>query len=94
MPTSGCASVGKAKANEWDVSLERGARAPYSGVLVPEDAYRFYQVDGVLFATCKERLGASVGECEECDPWFSSRQFSFALFGIVLGMLAVGGRAR
>jgi len=51
-------------------------------------------VDGVLFATCKERLGASVGECEECDPWFSSRQFSFALFGIVLGMLAVGGRAR
>lgn len=33
----------KSTAQEQDVIIKRGAEAPFTGVLVPEDNYRYYQ---------------------------------------------------
>ena len=88
--TTGCASaVPRAKTLNWELNLSKGSVAPYSGVLVPEDAYRFYQTDSVLYPKCRERLEASAGQCEECDPLFSPRQLAFFLLGMITGAFAM-----
>jgi len=91
---TGCASaVPRVKTPDWEVNLRKGRPAPYSGVLVPEDAYRYYQQDAVLYPKCRERIAASVGQCEECDAWFSPRQLTFFLLGAIAGVFAMGKAA-
>lgn len=84
---SDATAVGKIL-NDWEIAIEKGDRAPFDGVLVPEDSYRFYQIDSELYTDCKSRLEASVGLCPDCDPWFTNRQFLFLATGIALGFAA------
>ena len=79
--TSASASAG-VKTTDWELALPRGEIAPFDGVLVPEDAYRFYQTDSQIYKGCEERLKASVGLCEAAEEsWFTSRQLMFFAFG-------------
>lgn len=75
--------------NNWELILHRGEPAPYSGVLVPERSYRYYQTDSALFPACQERLRASARPCPEPEGWLSPRQLSFALLGFVSAVLLV-----
>ena len=95
MLMSGCASVASVnpQTSDWEMSLEKGSRAPYSGVLVPDDAYRFYQMDAKLFPSCEERLRASVRTPTE-EGWFTPRQLSFSLVGVIAGMLTLSRTGR
>lgn len=64
--------------------MKKGEVAPFAGVLLPEDAYRFYQLDAELYGMCDERLRASVGLCRECEPSFGTGALIFTL-GIIVG---------
>lgn len=66
--------------------LEKGKAAPYTGVLVPEDAYRFYQKDSILFPDCKERLDAVVLESQNTpEPWIKQNTVLTMLACTLLG---------
>ena len=73
---------------EWDLAVQKGRPAPFSGVLVPEDSYRFYQTDAELFRTCDARLRASVGRCPEApERWLTQQNFLLLILGLAAGSL-------
>jgi hypothetical protein len=91
--TSGCASGATLTGSDWETALESGERAPYSGVLIPEDSYRYYQEDSALYPACVERLKEA--KCAQPnEPWFSPRQLSFLLSGVVLGLITASKTGR
>ena len=83
--TIGCESA----ANEdYEKLMRAGEPAPYAGVLVPPDAYRFYQIDSLSLEKCKVRLEAGAVACPACEEWFSSKQLAFLIGGLALGFVA------
>ena len=94
--TSGCASADSSavplKTYDWERPLEKGAAAPYSGVLVPEDAYRFYQTDSIAYPECKDKLKDALVSCSEAqdEGWLTGRQLFFVVAGFTLGLFAHG----
>lgn len=78
-----------ARAEDYEKILKPGDLAPFKGVLVPEDGYRFYQIDVKSLERCKSRLEAGVVACPPCEPeLFTSKQLMFLIGGIALGFIA------
>jgi hypothetical protein len=76
-------------ANNYEKVLKIGDLAPFKGVLVPEDGYRFYQMDVKALEACKTKLDSS-GNCPPCEPeLFSAKQLMFFIGGLVVGGLVV-----
>jgi len=76
--------------HNWEQVVSQGDRVPYDGVLVPEDAYRFYQVDSLAYPDCKDKLKAASVAYASCsaESWFTQKQINFFLAGFVLGAVA------
>lgn len=89
MPTIAFASAAK---SDYETVLKSGDLAPFKGVLVPEDSYRFYQMDFKELEKCKDRLAAGT-ECPPCESeMFSAKQVSFFAAGIILGFILTPNR--
>jgi hypothetical protein len=83
----GCASAApQVTTYEWEQPLAKGAQAPYPGVLVPEDAYRYYQADSALYPSCREKLAAAAVPCPPPEPWFSLKSLIFLSLGFFAGV--------
>ena len=65
-----------------ELVLPLGGSAPYSGVLIPEDAYRFYQEDFFSRKLCE----AALQQRPEA-PWFSQQNFLLFGAGLLSGFL-------
>lgn len=77
----------EAARGNWDKIITKGEEAPFSGVLVAEDSYRFYQQDSALFPHCEEKLRGAQTLCAE-EPWFSYKNLIWLIFGAGLGYIA------
>lgn len=86
--TIGCASAApRLTTYDWELSLGKGEAAPYSGVLVPEDAYRYYQADSMVYPDCKAKLKEAVQSCSAAqdEGWLTPKQLIFGVLGFALG---------
>jgi hypothetical protein len=78
-----------ATANDLEKVMNKGDLAPFKGVLVPEDGYRFYQMDALALEKCKGKLNAGIADCPPCEPeMFSSKQLMFLVSGLLIGFVA------
>ncbi len=99
---SGCASVEKQTPATTNSDLEtslgpdsldrvlgKGDRAPFSGVLVSAEQYRFYQTQDFRAETLSKHLKDDYylrePTCE--DSWFSAHNGLFFMFGLGLGFV-------
>ena len=74
--------------SNWEQYLNKGDSSPYDGVLVPEDAYRFYQKDVSLFPDCQQRLDAALAERMEPESTFTKTNLLVLLSGVLIGFVA------
>lgn len=76
---------------EWEVLLMKNDPAPFDGVLVPEDAYRYYQLDAAIYPDCRERIDKAVASCQEIRGESASRPWQFAAvftLGLLVGFVS------
>jgi hypothetical protein len=77
-----------ATAQDQEIIISQGAKAPFSGVLVPEDTYRYYQTRE-LEADSLSKLATESGAASSSTFSLFSAFLGGALLGII-GISAVG----
>ena len=74
---------------ELERSLPSGTPAPYSGVLVPLDSYRFYQEDVFVKNLCEETLRRTQKDCLS-ERILTGQNAVILILGFMAGFL-IGG---
>jgi hypothetical protein len=72
---------------DWEMKVSKGTPAPYDGVIVPFDAYRYYAQDRELFPDCNKRLQAAFEESVKPEPLLTEQNVLIFLTGVLGGML-------
>ena len=87
-PSAALAKASQEKSS-WEQKILLGQRAPYEGILIPYDSYRYYQQNSVLLPDCKDRL-AEIDEIAKAPkPWLTQDNIMIFLGGLLVGSLAV-----
>jgi len=76
-------------ASEKQVALKMGNRAPFHGVLVPEDMFRIYQVNDFEVAILRDQSAACEKAMEDKKPDTNIFQPLYFIGGLIIGGYAV-----